>query len=63
MKNKVLGFAGIIAVLAIPAFAEKSMLVTVPVPEGGATLMYVLLAGVSCFGVIFFHSRNQPVKR
>src|ERR1039457_3358378 len=29
------------------------------VPEGGAALMYVLLAGVSCFGAMFFRSRRQ----
>jgi hypothetical protein len=31
----------------------------VPVPEGGAALLYLLLAGVSCFGTMFFRSRNQ----
>lgn len=29
------------------------------VPEGGAALLYLLLAGVSCFGAMFFRSRNQ----
>ena len=28
------------------------------VPEGGATLLYLLLAGAGCFGAIFFRSRN-----
>ncbi len=32
------------------------------VPEGGAALMYLLLAGVSCFGAMFFRSRNQRAK-
>ncbi len=31
----------------------------VPVPEGGAAFMYLLLAGVSCFGAMFFRSRKQ----
>jgi len=30
-----------------------------PVPEGGAALLYLLLAGGSCFGAMFFRSRNQ----
>ena len=29
------------------------------VPEGGAALLYLLLAGASCFGAMFFHSRNR----
>jgi hypothetical protein len=33
------------------------------VPEGGAALMYLLLAGVSCFGAMFFRSRNQIAVR
>jgi len=28
------------------------------VPEGGAALLYLLLAGVSCFGAMFFRSRR-----
>lgn len=31
----------------------------ISVPEGGAALMYLLLAGVSCFGAMFFRSRSQ----
>ena len=30
-----------------------------PVPEGGTALLYLLLAGVACFGAMFFRSRNQ----
>ena len=30
------------------------------VPEGGGALIYLLLAGASCFGAIFFSSRNNP---
>jgi hypothetical protein len=30
----------------------------VPVPEGGATLMYLLLAGVTCFGAMFYSRRR-----
>jgi hypothetical protein len=29
------------------------------VPEGGSALMYLLLAGVSCFGAMFFRKRRQ----
>ncbi len=29
------------------------------VPEGGAALMYLLLAGFTCFGAMFISSRNQ----
>jgi hypothetical protein len=34
----------------------------VAVPEGGSNLMYLLLAGVVCFGSMFFRHRNQPVR-
>jgi hypothetical protein len=29
------------------------------VPEGGTAFMYLLLAGVSCFGAVFFGGRNR----
>ncbi len=29
-------------------------------PEGGSALLYMLLAGFTCFGAMFFKSRNQP---
>jgi hypothetical protein len=32
------------------------------VPEGGATFMFLLLAGLSCSAAIFFKYRNQPKK-
>lgn len=31
----------------------------VPVPEGGATLGYLLVAGLCCFGTMFLRSRRQ----
>jgi len=31
----------------------------IPVPEGGAPLTYLLLAGISCFGAMFFRSQRQ----
>jgi hypothetical protein len=34
----------------------------VEVPEGGSAVMYLLLAGVFCFGAMFFRHRNQPVR-
>jgi hypothetical protein len=30
-----------------------------PVPEGGAAAMYLLLAGLSCFGALVLRSRRQ----
>lgn len=30
-----------------------------PVPEGGTALMYLLLAGISCFGAMQFNSKNR----
>jgi hypothetical protein len=35
----------------------------VAVPEGGAAVMYFLLAGAFCFGAMFFRHRNEPVSR
>jgi len=29
------------------------------VPEGGSVLLYLLLAGITCFGYMF-HSRHKP---
>ena len=37
---------------------EQEFFQRVPVPEGGSALLYVVLAGISCFGAIFF-SRRQ----
>jgi hypothetical protein len=31
----------------------------VSTPEGGAALLYLLLAGASCFGAMFFNARNR----
>ena len=31
----------------------------IPVPEGGAALMYLLLAGVACFGTMFYSRRQM----
>jgi len=33
------------------------------VAEGGAALMYLLLAGISCFGAMILSHRNQSVRR
>jgi hypothetical protein len=32
-------------------------------PEGGAAMMYLLLAGATCFGAMLFSSRNRMVNR
>ena len=37
----------------------QEMFGQIPVPEGGAALTYLLLAGVSCFGAMFFRSQRQ----
>jgi hypothetical protein len=57
VKTKTLGLAVIMAAGALPAFGA----VVVPVPEGGADMMYLLLAGVFCFGAVFL-SRHQRSK-
>jgi hypothetical protein len=31
----------------------------VTTPEGGAAFLYLLLAGASCFGAMFFNARNR----
>ena len=36
---------------------------TVSAPEGGASLLYLLLAAGACFGAIFFRSRNRFASR
>jgi hypothetical protein len=33
------------------------------VPEGGAAFLYLLLAGITCFGAMFLNARKQAVKR
>jgi hypothetical protein len=33
------------------------------VPEGGSTLLYLLLAGLACFGAMYFTSRSQSGRR
>jgi len=38
---------------------QQEMWGEVAVPEGGAALMYLLLAGVSCFGAMFLRSRRM----
>ena len=38
---------------------QQEMWGQVPVPEGGAALMYLLLAGVTCFGAIFYSRRQS----
>jgi hypothetical protein len=43
--------------------ASLSYSTDLAVPEGGASLMYLLLAGVSCCGAMFFSSRNRFGKR
>jgi len=42
---------------------EPQEMWTMSVPEGGAALMYLLLAGVSCFGAMFLQRRRQAVKQ
>jgi hypothetical protein len=49
-------FAGLSLYVPTPLSASQEMWA---VPEGGTALLYLLLAGVSCFGAMFFRSRNQ----
>jgi hypothetical protein len=39
----------------------QEMFGQIPVPEGGAALLYLLLAGISCFGAMIY-SRRQTVR-
>jgi len=61
MKNRILCLVGIVAASAVPALAEKSLIVAVP--EGGHTSTYLLLAGISCVGAMFLRFRNKASKR
>ena len=61
MRSKVLGLASIVAASAVPAFAGKTLFTVAP--EGGDTLMYLVLAGVACFGTIYVRYRNKASKR
>lgn len=45
-----------------PNDGPQEMWSLVAVAEGGTALMYLLLAGASCFGAMFFRSRNQNAK-
>jgi hypothetical protein len=47
-------FVGNVAVVDPPPVAA---------PEGGAPLMYLLLAGAACFGAMYFRFRSQPVRQ
>jgi hypothetical protein len=42
---------------------EPQEMWTVSVPEGGAAFLYLLLAGVSCFGAMFVSSRRQAANQ
>ena len=39
--------------------AEQEFLELMPVPEGGSALLYLLLAGISCFGAMFYARRRR----
>lgn len=41
--------------------AEQEFFQLLPVPEGGSAVAYILLAGISCFGVMFY-SRRRTAK-
>ena len=49
--------------VALAAPGVHPLVVRVSVPEGGKSLLYMLLAGAPCFGAMFFSSRNQFGKR
>jgi hypothetical protein len=52
-------FANLWLYVPKPKSGSQEMWSNVPVPDRGAALMYLLLAGASCFGAMFFRSRNQ----
>jgi hypothetical protein len=41
------------------ALGTTSHVVPLATPEGGSALLYLMLAGFTCFGAMFFRSRNQ----
>ena len=43
--------------------AQEMWTENLSVPEGGAAILYLLLAGFTCFGVIFRNARKQALKR
>ncbi len=55
-------FANLWVYTPLPNNGPQEMWGVVAVPEGGAALLYLLLAGVSCFGAMFFRSRKQGAK-
>jgi len=61
MRSRALGLASIVAASAVPAFADKTLFTVAP--EGGDTLLYLLLAGVACFGTIYVRYRGKVSKR
>jgi hypothetical protein len=44
-------------------YASPSTQINFSVPEGGSSLLYLLLAGGFCFGFMFFGSRNRVGSR
>lgn len=44
-------------------FLAAGTLIATPVPEGGASALYLLLAGAACFGGIFFRRRSGLANR
>jgi hypothetical protein len=65
MKNLPLALVACATLLAIsPAALAASpgvspAVIHVSAPEGGASLLYLLLAGAACFGAMLYSSRNQ----
>jgi hypothetical protein len=61
-----LAYAALLVISPVASVASPAVIhvapPTVAAPEGGATLVYLLLAGAACFGAMF-NSRNQCGKR
>jgi len=46
----------------VPGTCQSQEFFKMEVPEGGSAALYLLLAGVSCLGAIFFRSRGHRAK-
>jgi hypothetical protein len=55
------GFSDLTSVTISPVASDSGywLITSVSLPEGGASLFYLLLAGATTFGAILFRSRNR----
>jgi hypothetical protein len=59
------GFSNLTSVIISPVASNNGywLITSVSLPEGGASLLYLLLAGATTFGAIFFRPRNSFTSR